>query len=316
MTKLKGIDVSSYQGNIDWDKVKPQIDFAILRCGWGSDVTKQDDGKFKRNVAECKRLGIPFGVYLYSYADTDKKFKSEIEHVFRLLKATEASPFCVYYDMEDASTTKLGKAKLTQKAIEFCTAMKNAGFKAGVYANQYWCQTHLDIKAIADAGNSVWCAKYSSVAPKIAATYDIWQYSSSGKVNGISGRVDMNYMYNDIRYIQKEPVVEETPKPVKYSTKELADRIISGLYGNGAVRVANLKNEGYTTAEIKAAQAEVDARLKASAKPTSVTYVVKKGDTLSSIAKKYNTTYKKIAADNNIKNPNLIKVGQKLIIKL
>lgn len=264
MGVLKGIDVSSYQGTIDWDKVKPNIDFAILRCGWGSDATKQDDGKFKRNVAECTRLGIPFGIYLYSYADTDAKFSSEIKHVLRLIEVTDAKPFCVYYDMEDSSTTKLGKATLTSKAKAFCKAIKDAGYNAGVYANQYWCRTYLDIKAISDAGNSVWCAKYSTSKPNISAPYDIWQYSSSGKVNGISGNVDMNYMYNDIRGLAKDPEVIETPV-------------------------------GATP-------------------PAESVYVVKKGDTLSSIAKKHNTTYQKLAEYNGISNPNVISVGQKIKI--
>lgn len=309
MKTFKGIDVSSYQGNINWDKVKPNIDFAIIRCGWGSDYKKQDDSKFARNVQECIRLNIPYGVYLYSYADTTAKLQSEIKHVLRLIKGIAPKPFCVYYDMEDSSTTKLGKAKLTEHALEFCKAMNVAGYRAGVYANQYWCKTHLNIKAIADAKHSIWCAKYSLFKPSIAASYDIWQYSSKGKVDGISGNVDMNTMYNQLYNI--------APKPAKLSTKELADRIIAGEYGNGAARTARLKELGYTTAEIKAAQAEVNARY---AKPTPpaetvVTYVVKKGDTLSSIAKKYGTTYKKIAADNGISNPNKIYVGQTLKIK-
>ena len=85
------IDVSEHQGKIDWEKVKPQIDGAILRCGYGSDYTNQDDEQFKRNADECTRLGIPFGVYLYSYADSIEKAKSEAAHVLRLIKGYKLS---------------------------------------------------------------------------------------------------------------------------------------------------------------------------------------------------------------------------------
>ena len=83
---FKGIDVSVYQGDIDWSRVKPQIDFAILRIGLGDDIPSQDDAKFERNYAECVRLGIPFAVYFLSYAVNKTKVQSEIAHIKRLLE--------------------------------------------------------------------------------------------------------------------------------------------------------------------------------------------------------------------------------------
>lgn len=251
---LKGIDVSKYQGTIDWNKAKDVIDFAILRCGYGSDIVKQDDSKFERNVAECERLGIPYAVYLYSYATDSMKVTSEICHVLRVIG--NHRPFCIYFDMEDNSTTRLGKATLTSFAHKFCKAIEAQGFKAGVYANQHWFQTYLDVADLHKAGYSIWCAKYSDSKPNIAAPYDIWQYSSKGSVPGIVGNVDMNYMYVDIRDIAKEPTVEVT----RLNTSELADAIIAGKFGNGDARKEALKKEGYTDAEIKAAQDEVNKR--------------------------------------------------------
>ena len=83
---LKGIDVSSYQGRIDWNKVKPYIDFAIIRCGWGNNSRRQDDVYFERNSRMCHELNIPFGVYLYSYATNLDDARSEVEHTLRLIR--------------------------------------------------------------------------------------------------------------------------------------------------------------------------------------------------------------------------------------
>ena len=108
----KGIDVSQHQGKIDWEMVKISgIDFAVIRCGYGMDQTDQDDDQWLRNVSECERLGIPYGVYLYSYADTVEKAKSEADHVIRLIKDKKLS-YPVYYDLEDDSLLKLKGKRL------------------------------------------------------------------------------------------------------------------------------------------------------------------------------------------------------------
>lgn len=252
---IKGIDVSSYQGTNDWNKTKSDIGFAILRCGFGSDIATQDDEQFARNVTECERLNIPYGVYLYSYAKTEAMIDSEVEHTLRLLGAHK--PFCVYIDMEDGSTTALGKTVLTGFAKRFCEAVKAKGFKVGVYANQNWFQNYLDVKALHDAGYSIWCAKYADSKPNIAAAYDIWQYSSKGSVAGINGNVDMNYMYNDIR----AKVDTTTSAPVTTKTvEELAQEVIAGKWGNGEDRKNRLTAAGYNYGEV---QARVDELCKA-----------------------------------------------------
>lgn len=197
---MKGIDVSSYQGAIDWSKV--DIDFAILRCGYGDNITSQDDSYFFNNVRGCVDNNIPFAVYLYSYAKNltgRESIQSEVEHCKRLLSQISVKPFCVYIDMEDGGTTYLGKTTLTNYAIDFCEQITSLGYKAGVYANESWFNAYLDVKLISSQGYSIWCAKYSSSKPSIGVNYDIWQYSSVGIVNGIRGYVDMNIMYKDIR---------------------------------------------------------------------------------------------------------------------
>lgn len=210
---LKGIDVSSHQGEIDWSKVKSQIDFAIIRLGYGDNVERQDDNYFIKNVNGCINNNIPFGVYIYSYAlnlGGSESIQSEIDHTKKMLSKISKKPFCVYIDMEDDSTIKLGKTMLTNFALEFCKQITQSGYKAGVYANENWFKNYLQVSTIASFGYSIWCAKYSQYKPNITSNYDIWQYSSTGRINGINGNVDMNYMLKDIRNVAPQP----TPKPI------------------------------------------------------------------------------------------------------
>lgn len=302
---LKGIDISSHNGNIDWGKVKPQIDFAIIRLGYGDNIERQDDSYFIKNVNGCINNGIPFGVYIYSYATNlggSASIQSEIDHTKKMLSKISKKPFCVYIDMEDASTEKLGKTMLTNFALEFCKQITQSGYKAGVYANQNWFQNFLNSSTIASHGYSIWCAKYSTNKPNISSNYDIWQYSSTGHINGINGNVDMNYMYNDI--------IGQTPQPAKKSVEEIAREVINGKWGNGADRKKRLTQAGYNYQEVQNRVNQILAP-----KPKIEYYIVKSGDNLSKIAKKYGTTVNQLVAWNNIKNPNLIYVGQKIRVR-
>lgn len=209
---LKGIDVSSHNREINWDLVKSQIDFAIIRLGYGDNIERQDDSYFIKNVNGCINNNIPFGVYIYSYATNlvgNASIQSEIEHTKKQLSKISQKPFCVYIDMEDDSTVKLGKIQLTNFALEYCKEITQAGYKAGVYANENWFKNYLNCSTIASYGYSIWCAKYSSYKPVISSNYDIWQYTSEGRLNGINTVVDMNNMYNNI--IDYKPTPQPTP---------------------------------------------------------------------------------------------------------
>lgn len=190
--KLRGIDVSHYQGEIDWNKVKGQIDYAILSVGYGDDITNQDDKQFHKNAKECTRLGIPFGVYIYSYATSISQAKSEADHVLRLIKGYKLD-YPVYYDLEDAGTTgKCSNKFIADVAEVFCNAIEKDGYWAGIYANTSWFNNKLTDSRF---NNWVkWVAQYSSDCT-YKGKYDMWQYASDGKVDGISGNVDMNYCY-------------------------------------------------------------------------------------------------------------------------
>lgn len=186
MTK-KVIDVSHHNGTIDWESVKASgIDGAIIRCGFGSDIASQDDTQWERNADECTRLGIPFGVYLYSYATTDSMAKSEAEHVLRLIKGYKLS-YPVYYDLEENGT----ESGAAERARIFCEAIEAAGYWAGVYANKNWWDNYLT----GLTEYTRWVARYNSTLGM--DNVDMWQYTSDGSVTGISGRVDMNHCYRD-----------------------------------------------------------------------------------------------------------------------
>ena len=185
---LKLIDVSEHQCKIDWEKVKPQIDGAILRCGYGMDIERQDDTYFKRNADECTRLGIPFGVYLYSYADSNEKAKSEAAHVLRLLKGYKLS-YPIYLDLEESGT----QTGAVERANIFGDIIEKAGYWCGVYANLNWWNNYL--KGLERF--TKWVAQYNKTCDYKGENLDMWQYSSSGKVPGIGGNVDMNYCYRD-----------------------------------------------------------------------------------------------------------------------
>lgn len=185
-----GIDVSYHNGDIDWNKVKSNIDFAILRVGFGNNMDSQDDKKWFYNANECQRLGIPFGVYIYSYAMNTADAASEADHVLRLINGYKLS-YPIYYDMEDAGTTgQLSAQAKGDLAQTFCDRIQSAGHKVGIYANTNWF-TNLLTDSRFSAWEK-WVAQYNSECT-YNGTYKMWQFSSNGYVDGVNGRVDVNY---------------------------------------------------------------------------------------------------------------------------
>ena len=188
------IDVSEHQGVFPWEKVKSRIDGAIIRCGYGDDIASQDDKQWTRNISECERLGIPHGVYLYSYADTMEHARSEVAHVRRLLKGRKLQ-YPVYFDTEQAGCEGLSR----QASDYFCSEVEKMGYWAGVYTYASWYRNYL-------AGltkYTLWIADFGindgkpHTKPNVGATIDMWQYSSMAIVSGIDGRVDISYCYKD-----------------------------------------------------------------------------------------------------------------------
>ena len=208
-----GIDVSSHQGKINWDSVsKYGIDFTILRLGYGDNLSYQDDVQFLNNVNGTVNYNIPYGVYLYSYALKEtgatglnvesESIDSEVEHTLRILNSLNFSQrqnlkLPVYIDMEDASTLFLGKGVLTKLADRFCNKIVSAGYQCGIYANRDWLTNKLDAVYL-EKKYQIWLAHYTydyNVKSNYNGAYQIWQYSSQGKISGIKGNVDTNISY-------------------------------------------------------------------------------------------------------------------------
>ena len=210
----QGIDVSEHNGTINWQSVKDAgIDFAILRVGFAGDTSGgRLDNYFKRNVSECERLGIPYGVYLYSYARNEDEAQAEARLMLSALKG-HSPTLPVYYDLEEQKTNADGSpkwtpfndpSKLASIAKTFCGQIAAAGYKPGIYANVNWFKNYLTDPCFLSSGWSIWTAqswyggRYDEclgLTPEAPAKYDCWQYSFRGSVPGVSGDVDVNYWF-------------------------------------------------------------------------------------------------------------------------
>lgn len=190
-----GIDVSHHQGEVNWEAVKAAgIDFAVIRCGYGDDLVSQDDRQWHRNVSECERLGIPYGVYLYSYATDTNMAASEAAHTLRLLEGHNPD-LPVFYDMEENRQLVLGASGLAELARTYCDTLVAAGYDVGVYASLNWWQYYLTDPVFENWYR--WIAEWRSSCT-YTGRYEMWQYTDCGTISGISGVVDMNYWYEPI----------------------------------------------------------------------------------------------------------------------
>lgn len=196
--EIKGIDVSSNQGKPDWTKVaKAGIKFAILRIHQKSGA----DSSFEYNYKNCKSNGILVGGYKYSYALTPTQAIDEAEAVIEVLNG-RGLDFPVFYDLEWSCQESLGKQMIENIAVAFLTRIKKAGYKVGIYCNMDW---YNNVLTDALKQYDCWIARYpasdnGSVQERLRPSVGVgWQYSSKGKVSGISGNVDMNVFYKDYR---------------------------------------------------------------------------------------------------------------------
>ena len=320
----KGLDISSYQKEINFDEIKSKVDFLILRAGftgWGGDGTnKNKDSCFENFYSKSKARGIPVGAYWYSCANTYEKGKAEAEYLYNNCLKGKQFEYPIYMDVEEDRHQQVGKSRMADAIKGFCEYLENKGYYVGIYANSNYFNNFIDTAKLSMYDK--WLAVWTSNKPSFKyGDYGLWQNSSSGYISGM--RVDTDYAYKDYPTIIKKAGLNgyskgtpETPKiePTKKSNDEIATEVINGNWGNGADRKNALTNAGYDYAVI---QSIVNARLGVTPKPSAKYHTVVKGDTLWAIAKKYygdGNKYPEIARANNIANPNIISVGQKLLI--
>ena len=190
----RGIDVSKFQGSIDWNAVKNDgITFAIIRCGYrgyGSGALVEDS-TYRRNIQGAINAGLKVGVYFYSQAVNEQEAVEEASMVLSLVSGYSL-PLGVYYDTESVSggrANALSAAERTACAVAFCETIRGAGYRAGVYSYASWFYNALNFANISKY--NIWIAQYRDKL-SFSYKYNIWQYTGSGRVNGISKPVDMN----------------------------------------------------------------------------------------------------------------------------
>ncbi len=192
MAKVTCIDVSCWQTNVDYAKVKKAgIEAVIIRAGYGRELS-QKDSQFETHYKNAKANGLKIGAYWYSYANSVADAKKEAQTCLACIKG-KSFDMPIYFDMEESSQTKLGKTTLTAMAKAFCEAIKAGGYRAGVYSNLNWFRNYLDYNALKKL-YSIWFAQYHTINE---LSCDIWQNSSTGKISGVSGNCDTNVIYNN-----------------------------------------------------------------------------------------------------------------------
>ena len=197
-TGVLGIDVSKWQKEIDWDKVKNEgVDFAIIRCGYRGSVTGSlvEDPYFEQNIKGARAAGIKVGVYFFTQAVNEVEAVEEASMVISLVRDYELQ-YPVFIDTEGAGgngrADSLNVEERTAVCEAFCTTVKNASLEAGVYASRNWYNNKLTASTL--ESYAIWLAEYRSV-PLYQGYYQMWQYTSKGKINGINGNVDLNVSY-------------------------------------------------------------------------------------------------------------------------
>ncbi len=193
----RGIDVSKWNGNIDWAAVKNSgVQFVIIRCGYrgSSQGALIEDPTFKKNIKGAINAGLNVGVYFFTQAVNEVEAVEEASMVINLIKGYNIT-YPVYLDVEASNGRgdKISASQRTANIKAFCGTIQNAGYKAGVYANRTWFTSHINTSSLTNY--RIWLAQYAASVTYNATRYDMWQYTSKGKVTGISGNVDMNICY-------------------------------------------------------------------------------------------------------------------------
>lgn len=221
----KGIDVSVWQGSIDWTKASKAIDFCIIRAGYGN-ATK--DKRFEQNYSGCKNNNVKVGVYWYNYAKTVEGAKTEARGLLSVLNGRKLD-YPVWYDIEENTTLKTGRTNISAMVKAFCEIVEKAGYKVGIYSSKFALQTYFT-NEVKDK-YEVWVANVGKNGNALSSTnyvgrYEIWQYSWKGRIAGINGDVDLDYCYKDYSNIEntdEKPKEITVEKPVEKSVEKKID---------------------------------------------------------------------------------------------
>ena len=317
---MRGIDISKWQSGIDLSAVN--ADFVIVKATEGIGyVDKSCDGFFQKALSLGKKLGF------YHFARPTNDPVREADFFYENCKGYFGKAIPILdWEAENKQNVAYAKAWLDR-------VYQRSGVKPVIYMSESVANAY-NWSSVANADYGLWVAKYrdnnpdynynmanAGSRPKVKwwKFYCMWQWTSTGRLNGYSGNLDCNVFYGDgttwDKYAGKsgtasKPAPAPAPAPARKSNEVIAQEVINGAWGNGEDRKKRLTDAGYNYTVV---QAIVNKKI--AARNQSVYYVVKRGDTLSAIASKFGTTYQHLAQLNNIANPNKIYAGQKLRIK-
>lgn len=238
----RGIDISAHQGDIDLATLKSQIDFVIIRVGYGTKGTI--DTKFKRNADLCRSLGIPVGFYWYSYALDQNGARQEAQACLNAIAPyKDIVQYGVWFDMEDADGYKKRNGMPSNQMLrdmchEFCATTENAGYYSGIYASQSWFNNQLNGSEL-DRFDK-WVAQWPTSGGKQTglntpdtkrSDVHLWQFTSAGKFSGYSGNLDTNYAYTTFpnpgaSTPAPEPKPEPAPEPTPSQKFNIGDSVV------------------------------------------------------------------------------------------
>lgn len=313
-------DVSHWQGDINWPKASKELDFAILRVQDGSRVV---DRKYKRNVDGCKKHGVPFGNYAFTRFVSIADAKKEAQHFWN--RGDRSANFWV----ADVEVRTMNDMRAGAQA--FIDELRRLGArKVGLYVGHHVYKQFNADKIKADF---VWIPRYSTKPPVFPC--DLWQYTETGRLAGVSGNVDLNRLTgskplsfftegSSVKTINKS--INNENKKKTYSSNSKLYTVKSGdtlseiaiKFGTSVKELQKLNgikdaNKIYAGQKLKVkGQSSKKRTTNKKSNNFTTTYTVKKGDTLSEIAQRYGTTTSKLVSLNNIKNPNKIYPGQRI----
>ena len=319
---MRGIDISKWQSGIDLSAVN--ADFVIVKATEGIGyVDKSCDGFFQKALSLGKKLGF----YHFARPTANNDPIREADFFYENCKGYFGKAIPILdWEAENKQNVAYAKAWLDR-------VYQRSGVKPVIYMSESVANAY-NWSSVANADYGLWVAKYrdnnpdynynmanAGSRPKVKwwKFYCMWQWTSTGRLNGYSGNLDCNVFYGDgttwDKYAGKsgtasKPAPAPAPAPARKSNEVIAQEVINGAWGNGEDRKKRLTDAGYNYTVV---QAIVNKKI--AARNQSVYYVVKRGDTLSAIASKFGTTYQHLAQLNNIANPNKIYAGQKLRIK-
>lgn len=311
MSKKFGVDISVWQKRIDFEKLKAEgVEFVIARAMYGN----AKDTEFENNYYKAQMSKMPFGCYQWGRASNPAQAREEAQILYENCLKGKKFEYPIYYDVEDSILMNLGVQELTEVIKAWAEYLEDRGYFVGVYMNQSAFNNEVNGEELQKL-YSQWRAYWTTENNK--PNCDMWQFGGETnliKSNMLAGYIcDQDYAYIDFESIIRQKGLNgfgaELSRKVMKSNDEIAQEVREGKWGNGEARRQALLIEGYNYFAIQ----QIVTRLVNENKEQY--YTIQKGDTLSSIAQKFNTTVSQLSNWNNIKNINLIIAGKTIRVK-